>query len=528
MKVMLVVPTYNYKKSASHFLSVSDFPTGLAYLASAIKKAGHKVIGLNINNHAGYETSYRMMAGKLCEAIEKESPDLIGLGGLCIDYAFIKDAIEVIRRYSKAPIVMGGGIINNDREFIFNLLKPDFCIWGEAEETIVKLINCLEKNEHPHDIDNLAYWTENGAKFNATNHNYGNLDDRAFPDYEPFGIKNMLDNFSMATRVLYRYPRPYPRTMTINTARSCPFNCSFCVHSGGPKYRARSIPNIMAEIKQLYKKYNFNILIMGDELFAANKKRMDGFCKTLIKNKAKYEWDFDWMFQTHANSHLDKESLELAKKAGCFFFSYGIESASPKVLESMNKKTDVEQYIDAIEMAADVGIGFGGNLLFGDPAETDETIRESLYFWGRYCQEVMVFLSMVEPYPGCKIFDYCLQKGIITDKENYYETIGDITYNMTQLSSDDFERWMSLILDLEPRWLFAKPVLADKVELETDNSGPMYHDEIRAYKVYATCPYCGKGNLHRQLWDKRAMIRFIGVGCQGCGKKLRINTVGVA
>ena len=169
-------------------------------------------------------------------------------------------------------------------------------------------------------------------------------------------------------------------------------------------------------------------------------------------------------------------------------------------------------------MATDVGIGFGGNLLFGDPAETDETIRESLYFWGRYCQEVMVFLSMVAPYPGCKIFDHCLQKGIITDKEKYYETIGDITYNMTQIPKDNFEEWVSLISSLEPRWLFAKPVLADKVELETGNSGPMYHDDIRAHTIYATCPYCGSDNLHRQLWDKKAMIRFIGVGCQGCGK----------
>ena len=371
MKILLVVPTFHYKGQSVTYLSMSDFPTGLAYIASALKRAGHEVIGLNLNNNTKYPSAYLSMANQIHKTLEKEKPDLIGLGGLCIDYAFIKDAIEVIRRYTKAPIVMGGGIIGNDKEFIFNLLKPDFCIWGEGEEAIVKLTDTLENNKRPDGINNLAYWTENGAVFNKTNYDYGKLDDRAFPDYEPFGIQEMLDDYSMSTRILYKYSRPYPRAMTINTARSCPFNCSFCTHSGGPKYRARSIGNILEEIKEFYEKYGFNVLIIGDELFAVNKKRMREFCEKLIKAKKEYDWDFDWMFQTHANARLDKETLELAKKAGCYFFSYGLESASPKVLKSMNKKTNVNQFIEAIELAKEVGIGFGGNLLFGDPVETE-------------------------------------------------------------------------------------------------------------------------------------------------------------
>ena len=281
MKILLVVPTFHYKETPA-YLSMSDFPTGLAYIASALKKAGHEVIGLNLNNSKKYPSPVLAMVHGLREALEKEEPDLIGLGGLCIDYAFLKDAIEVIRKCTEAPIVMGGGIINNDKEFIFNLLKPDFCIWGEAEEAIVKLANAVENNKRP-DIDNVAYWTESGAVFGKTSYDYKDIDEYEFPDYEPFGINEMLDDYSMATRVLYRYSRAYPRPMTINTARHCPFNCSFCIHRGGPKYRARSVKNIMAEIKELYEKYKFNILIIGDELFAVNKKRMTEFCFVTIK-----------------------------------------------------------------------------------------------------------------------------------------------------------------------------------------------------------------------------------------------------
>ncbi len=526
MKVLLLVPTLGYKLE-SMSLSMTDFPTGLAYIAAALKRAGHEVIGLNLNNDRKHDSVYLSLANRLHDILEKEKPDLIGLGGLCIDYRFIKDAMEVIRRYSETPIVMGGGIINNDKEFIFNLLKPDFCIWGEAEEAIVKLADTLESDRHPRDIDNLAYWSESGAVFNKTNYDYGNLDDRVFPDYEPFGIQEMMDDYSMATRSLYRYSRPYCRPMTITTARACPFNCSFCVHRGGPKYRARSVENVMGEMKELYEKYGFNVLIISDELFAANKKRMKEFCEALIENKEKYGWDFDWMFQTHANARLDKESLELAKKAGCYRFSYGIESASPKVLESMNKKITVSQIIEAIELSREVGIGFGGNLLFGDPAETEKTIHETLHFWFKYCQQTQVFLTTLTPYPGCKIFDYCVEKGIIRDKEQYYETIQRVTYNMTQMSNEAFTSWMAFILTLETSWLVIYPVDATRVEEEPETDNALLNNGQRAHRIFATCPDCGKDNMYREIWSREKPLSFIGMVCLGCGDRIKINLEGV-
>ena len=520
MKILLVVPTFHYKEAPA-YLSMSDFPTGLAYIASALKKAGHEVIGLNLNNSTKYPSPVLAMVHGLRNILEEENPDLIGLGGLCIDYSFLKDAMEVIRKCTEAPIVMGGGIINNDKEFIFNLLKPDFCIWGEAEEAIVKLANVLESDKRP-DIDNVAYWTENGAVFGKTNYDYRDINEYSFPDYEPFGINEMLDDYSMATRILYRYSKAYPRPMTINTARHCPFNCSFCIHRGGPKYRARSVKNIMAEIKELYEKYKFNILIIGDELFAVNKKRMTEFCKSLIKNKKKYGWDFDWMFQTHANARLDKETLELAKKAGCYVFSYGIESGSPKVLKSMNKKINIPQIIETIELAKEVGMGFCGNLLFGDPSETERTISETLDFWVNHCQESQVFLASLSPYPGCKIFDYCIEKGIITDKEHYYEHIDEVSYNMTGMPDEVFREWLAFLIKLERTWMLANSVQG-RIEEEPHVETPMLNNGQRAYKVFAECPFCKKDLMYRFIWNKDADMSYTGAGCQHCGKKVRID-----
>lgn len=152
-----------YKRGYPSFLSVTDFPSGFAYIASALREAGHDVVGLNLNNITGYDSAHHMISNEIYKALQ-DKPDLIGTGGLCIDYAFIKDAMGIIRNLApEIPIVLGGGIINNDAEYVFNLLKPDFCIVGEAEETIVKLANILEGGSGDFEsIDNIGYWGNDG------------------------------------------------------------------------------------------------------------------------------------------------------------------------------------------------------------------------------------------------------------------------------------------------------------------------------------------------------------------------------
>ena len=509
------MPTSRYAKTYPMFLSVSDFPSGFAYIAASLKKAGHEVIGLNLNNITGYASSGAMITAKIREALV-EKPDLIGTGGLCIDYHFLKDAMSVFRAEAPdTPVVMGGGIINNDAEFISDLFKPDYAIVGEGEQAMVALADGgVSRQAIPQIIKSEPF---------------ANIDDLPFPDWEAFGIKDMLDGFSQATRCLYRYTRPYPKPMIIVTARSCPFNCTFCVHDHGSKYRAHSVGRIMDEIGAMYEQYKFNILIIQDELFAANKKRMDEFCHALIKEREDKGWDFDWMMQTHANANLDKESMELAKRAGCYMFSYGIESASPRILKSMNKKTKVSQIIRAIELAKEVGIGFGGNLLFGDPEENEDTIYESLDFLARYGRASFVFLAPLMPYPGSAIFNGCMDREIIKDKLEYYEHIDGKLFNMTAMSNSEWQNHLSFLTILEKTWLMVDQADATKWEDDTGDDAIAKYVNGKIYKVWAECPYCGEEIMYRQIMQGIPAEQprlFLGVGCTKCNKKIRVNVNG--
>jgi len=363
------------------------------------------------------------------------------------------------------------------------------------------------------------------AVFTGKNTKYKPIDSLPFPDYEPFGIQDMIDEYSHATRLTYRYCRSDARPYNIVASRSCPFSCTFCIHGHDrPPYRARSIESVMEEIKVSYERYQFNILIILDELFVANKKRMVAFCEGIIEGKERYGWDFNWMFQTHANARFNLESLKLAKRAGCFLFSYGLESASQPVLNSMNKKTKVSQIVEAIKMAEEAGVGFSGNLIFGDVAETEETIAESLSFWLEHCRRVFVFLSKVNPFPGSKLFDVCVERGLFADKREYYEHINDFKVNMTNIPIERYAALMGLIGHMETEWLFVKTVLNTRYEIESPDVESLDGESYmggKKYKVTSECPYCGEESVYREIVN--GFPFSLGTGCTKCNKKIKVE-----
>ena len=503
MRVLLVVPTHLYKYIYPSPLSVTHFPTGFAYLVASLRSAGHEVCGLNLNNDTSYPSAYEMVYDRLRRSLQETQPELIGLGGLCTDFTFLKDTIQIIRKLAAdVPIVCGGGIINNDAEFVFNVLKPDFCIIGDGEEILVQLADMLESGKRDYEqIENLGYWKNNTPQFTKQNFNYIDLDKRCFPDYEPFGIQEMLDEYSMATPYLFRYTRQNPRPMTIVTARGCPFSCTFCMHQKHPGYRERSVKNIIEEIAFSYERYHFNILIILDELFAVNKLRMKEFCYALSQARRAYGWDFDWLFQTHASVSLDRAVLEMAKASGCYLFSYGLESASPRILASMNKKTKPQQIIKTIEIANSVGIGFSGNFIFGDRAETPGTVRETMDFFSRYCLDIHISLRFIQPYPGSRLFEESMERGIIRNKLEFYEHIDECVWNMTLMPDTLWLPWISLMVFLARFFSWTKTtnaLLCVEDKGKVDNPIASHSGQL-IYKIQARCPYCGRDIYYREL-----------------------------
>jgi len=532
MRVLLIPQKNNYPDPR---VCLDIFGQGFPYLAGALKAAGHEVFGINMNIHWCHGSAPLTLERLLREAIEKYNPHLIGVGGLSADYIFVRDAILFTRQIAPdIPIVCGGNIITYDADYIFSNLRPDFAVIGEGEKTVVALTDCLEKGGNITNIPNIAFWKDGKPVYTRVEDTNKSLDNLPLPDYSPFDYERFLEHLNQADNNFYAHTRHKPRVMPMTLGRSCPFDCTFCCHTMGPKYRERSINSAIEEIIYFYNKYKFNVLFIYDEVFAMRKERVIEFCRKIKKLKDDFDMDFDWTCDLRVNN-VERDILKEMKDSGCSFIGYGFESASPKVLKSMKKRITVDQMIKAIRLTEEAGIGVQGNFILGDLAETPETIQETKSFFDKWCTRLMIHFTYLSAYPGTEIFQYCIDNGIIADKQQYYNNtgcIGRYRLNMTKMPDEIFyelaEHLSRTTALFEHNFLTLKNISV----LSCERIGPFKPDSdapflLRRslYKIRVVCPYC------RELVDYLYPLRInatddlikLRTYCAKCHKRFLMN-----
>lgn len=435
MKVLLVLTKNNYPDPAA---DVNTFAQAMPYLAASLRQAGHEVVGVDINSiwcHGGAPLALEQAMRK---AIAEHKPGLIGTGGLAGDYFFIRDTIRFARRLApRTPVVLGGGIITYDTEFIFGNLQPDFGIVGEGELALVRLCDLLDSGGSLDSAPSLVHRRDGRMAVNPK-HYVQDLDSLPFPDYTPFDFERHL-SLNNKTNDYLAHTRNRPRIMPISVGRSCPFQCTFCCHRKGADYRTRSIDNVLAEAAHFYGMYRYNVLYVHDEVFSIQADKALQFARGVKRLKRSLGADFDWGCYLRVDG-VNEDLLAEMKESGCVFIGYGLESASDKILRSMKKRITADHILRAINLTRKAGIGMHANFIFGDPAETPETIRRTADFYNKHCRDLTVYFFYITPYPGSEIFEQSVDRGLIPDREQYYKTVAHAKsgLNMTSMSDEEF------------------------------------------------------------------------------------------
>lgn len=416
MNYLLVMP----KGLSDH--SLVSFPLGLPYISAAMKQAGYNVHTLCLDYlEADIKTDFEKI-------ISNNKIDAICTGGLSRDLHKIMEIFDTARSIKPDIItIAGGGIITADPEISMELIKPDFGVIGEGEITLCELANSLNNNLSHKDVNGLVYFGEdNSLKYNSPREEIEDLDTIPFPDFDGFYYKrwsNKNDNLGF-----------------ILSERSCPFNCTFCFHPTGIKYRQRSLENIFEEIDLQVKNYGVKHLAFVGELFALNDQRIIDFCER-IKN-----YNITWACALRV-SDANESLINLMKDSGCTIFATGFESADDSILKSMRKGTKVAQIENAINLTSNAGMYMAGAFIFGDINETPETVKNTIDFWWKCVGKVKIDLVLLIPFPGSYNYDYACEKGIIKDKKQYLLD-GCQPLNISKLTDQEYFEMNSLIMEL--------------------------------------------------------------------------------
>ncbi len=501
MKILVVMPRYSYEKGIKPNYTYT-FPFGLSYVYAVIKKAGYDLEPYNLNHEEGH------VEDLIEKKLSNTKYDIVCVGGMSLDYQVIEKIINGCKSHESKPLViLGGSIITSSKTVISENLNFDIGVIGEGENTILELLKRLENKKNVEDVKGICYKKGGQVVFNPPREVIQNLDSIPFPDLEAFGFEKVLNNMSSG-ELFGCSGLDFPRTYPLLGSRGCPFQCTFCYHSTGPKYRTRSVKNIIEELEFAINKYNINSFNLHDDLFSLNKERLNEFCKEVKELDEKYSKRLVWVCQLGV-AVVDEKILTTLKDAGCMVVVFGFESYSEKVLKSMKKPITPQQIDHAIKTCFEANMAFIGNFIFGDLEETKETARETLDYWKDNCKG-QAKLFFIHPYPGSEIYESCLKRGIIKDELNFIKNemqhtyIRNMTYNMSDKEFEDLKKEVYQLMIQKEMYSVCSSVKWEKED---------------RYELTAKCPHCGKENVIKNCLVKDKKAFSFNIICRHCGMK---------
>ncbi|MEK7665091.1 MAG: radical SAM protein [Patescibacteria group bacterium] len=465
------------------------FPLGVAYISSSMKKAGFNVFTLNLNHQGGD------VFDVIKNIIENNNIDVVATGGISPQYHLVKSIIESARRVnSNIVTIVGGGIITTEPEIAMEALKfADFGVIGEGEITMCELAIALENSGNFSEIEGIIF--KDGANLKRTNprKDIENIGLIPWPDYEGFDIEKYIDGPSAEFTGLNK-----KRAISMMGSRSCPFNCTFCCHTTGKKYRQRPLDDFFAELDHLVSKYKIEYVFMADELFVPNFVWVKEFCDRIK------EYNISW-YASYRVDTLKPEFLLMMKDSGLNVLNFGLESADNGILKSMRKGITIEQIEKTLKAVYGSGIVVYGSFIFGDIEETIETARATLKWWREH-SEYHIHLSLIKPFPGSYIYKYACQKGIIKDPIQYLKD-GCPQVNISKMNNAEFAEVVRYTSESSN-----SSRSLDSVELLEINP------QMGRETISAVCPKC----LQKNTWENIKLFAINYIYCSNCGQKYDI------
>ena len=365
------------------------FPVILGSAATLLKENGHEVIWID-------SVAEKISLEKFIQIIEKEKPDLFIFETKTPVVKQHWNIINLLKeKFPEMEIAVLGDHVTSFPEETMKNSETDFVLCGGDFDFIaLDLCNFIDGKvkKCPEGI----YYREKNKIVSSGN----------------FCLKHNLDELPFIDRDLTKwklYQKEYNISRNpyfyIMSGRDCWWGkCKFCAWPIlFPKFRVRSVENVLDEIGILIKKYN------AREIFDDSGTLMTGewlkkLCKGLIERgyNKKIKYSCNMRFNI-----LKQEDYSLMKKAGFRLLKFGLESANQKTLDKLNKGTKVEDIFEGCKMAKKAGLTVHLTMIVGYPWETKEDAMKTFELAKRLMQSGKADLlqaTVLVPYPGTPLW----------------------------------------------------------------------------------------------------------------------------
>ncbi len=386
MKLLLTHAYFIHADAKEQQIMKPYAPLGILYLSSHLRAKGFDV--------EIYDSTFGSREELFC-ILNDGPPAALGIYGNLMTRGNVLDIIAAARAASWRVILGGPEPQNYADEYL--AAGGDVIVSGEGETAVEQLMAAgLNPLAFPH-IDGIIFRGADGAVVrNKPVRLIANLDEQPWPDRERIDIP--------------RYMRVWREhhgqaSISVITARGCPYQCNWCSHSVyGHTHRRRSPAAVAEEVEWLLRRYEPDMLWIADDVFTIRPEWLFEYAAELKRRGIHIPFECI----TRAD-RVNQRIADTLRDLGCMRVWIGSESGSQRILDSMQRGVTVQQVRSAVRMCRENGIQTGMFLMWGyegeDIGDVEATVEHV-----RACRPDIFFTTVSYPIKGTPYFNKIADK----------------------------------------------------------------------------------------------------------------------
>ena len=458
------------------------FPLGAAYVAAAVRNAGHEVKILDALVHDDPEAVVK-------RAVSDFSPDVVGVSIRNVDnvaYPIVityaddhKKLIDAVKSAFSGPVVLGGSGFTILAEELLDHTGAEFGIMGEGEEAMLAFLEAFAKDDGLADVPGLIQRKDGETRIK-----------------NPPRLIADIHTIASPARDLFDSPiyQKWGGMVEIQTKRGCPLGCVYCTYPvvEGKAVRARDPEAVAREMADSYHRWGTDTFFIVDNVFNNPPDH------ALAVSRAITALNLPISFTAYLNpGFVTGELMAAMKAAGCTGIDYGVDSLTDGVLKGLGKSFTTKDVVETVRLTKEAGIRTCLSMIFGAPGETMETLRESVRLLDEMAPTAVLALVGVRIYPNTKMYDIAEKAGVLPDG---WDGLTPFFY-IDPAVADDVIGFIAGEALKHPDWLFpghmimAGRQLSPEEKPERYDSGPLAEFRKRGIK----------GNLWEMFGVMKAM-----------------------
>jgi len=381
-------------------------PLATILAASTLRKEGHEV--------KLFDTNFAKTPQEISPIIEDFNPDALVvyddgfnyLTKMCLtnmrEAAF--EMIKIAREKGIHAIVSSSDSTDHYEKYIKAGVNE--VILGEAEATLLHLIDCIKSKTETKDVDGIVYEDAEGIKTNPKRAVLTDLDKLPLPAWDLIDVEPYKEAWSKHGYF----------SINLATTRGCPYKCNWCAKPiYGNRYNSRSPEHVIEEIKLIKSLFSFDHIWFCDDIFGLKPNWVRNFNVLLKKDGI----NLRYKIQSRADLLLKDETIKNLAESGCDEVWIGAESGSQKILDKMDKGTSIQQIEDSTFLMKKQGIKPCFFLQLGYLDELWVDIKATINMLFKL-MPYDIGVSVSYPLPGTKFHDIVASQ--LDDKANWTDS----------------------------------------------------------------------------------------------------------